>query len=425
MGRPVGELSAADYHATKRDLRAGRARRARRPATPLRRGDLRGRRQPGRDQPARPTTSSTCPWPTPPGCRPSSSATSTGAACSPRSTAPSTLLPDAPAAAACAASSSTGSGATPPSSVTPAPSSSGAAAFRPSAWCPTSPALDLDAEDSLALDRLRRRAAVRSGAASTCSTWPRSACPRVANFGDLDPLRLEPDVRGPLGAIGSRPGPPRPGRAARARRTPASDLAWFRSTGLADAVEPSRWRTAVVAVCAGAQMLGGRIDDPGGVEGPAGTDTGLGWLPLATTFRWRQGAGPPTGLAVAGPVPGSGSPATASTTVAWDRSSGAVAWLVADGGEVLGWHAGGVCGTTLHGLLEDDGFRAAALRWAADRSGKRWRPGEARFAGGPVRTVRSHRCRHRDACRPRSPRWPHRGGRNPTSLSTTPLLPAK
>jgi adenosylcobyric acid synthase len=60
---------------------------------------------------------------------------------------------------------------------------------------------------------------------------------------------------------------------------------------------------------------------------------------------------------------------------------GAAAWLMADGGEVLGWHAGGVCGTTLHGLLEDDGFRAAALGWVADRSGKRWRPGTVRFAG--------------------------------------------
>jgi adenosylcobyric acid synthase len=38
-----------------------------------------------------------------------------------------------------------------------------------------------------------------------------------------------------------------------------------------------------------------------------------------------------------------------------------------------------VCGTTLHGLLEDDGFRAAALRWVADRSGKRWRAGSVRF----------------------------------------------
>jgi adenosylcobyric acid synthase len=39
-----------------------------------------------------------------------------------------------------------------------------------------------------------------------------------------------------------------------------------------------------------------------------------------------------------------------------------------------------VCGTTLHGLLEDDGFRAAVLRWVADRSGKLWRPGSVRFA---------------------------------------------
>jgi adenosylcobyric acid synthase len=125
---------------------------------------------------------------------------------------------------------------------------------------------------------------------------------------------------------------------------------------------------------------GGRIDDPGGVEGPAGTDTGLDWLPLATRFDGDKVLDRPAGLAVAGPGAGQRVSGYRIHHGRVGQLDGAAAWLVADGGEVLGWHAGGVCGTTLHGLLEDDGFRAAALRWVADRSGKRWRPGAVRFA---------------------------------------------
>jgi adenosylcobyric acid synthase len=55
-------------------------------------------------------------------------------------------------------------------------------------------------------------------------------------------------------------------------------------------------------------------------------------------------------------------------------------WLVAEDGEVLGWHGGRVAGTTLHGLFERDGFRAAVLAWAAERSGKRWSPTGVDFA---------------------------------------------
>ena len=40
-----------------------------------------------------------------------------------------------------------------------------------------------------------------------------------------------------------------------------------------------------------------------------------------------------------------------------------------DDGTVLGWHRGGVAATTLHGLFEEDAFRAAVLRWAASHAG--------------------------------------------------------
>jgi adenosylcobyric acid synthase len=47
---------------------------------------------------------------------------------------------------------------------------------------------------------------------------------------------------------------------------------------------------------------------------------------------------------------------------------------------VLGWRAGRVLGTTLHGLFEADGFRAAVLTGVAHRAGKTWAPGGVDFA---------------------------------------------
>jgi adenosylcobyric acid synthase len=245
---------------------------------------------------------------------------------------------------------------------------------------PHIPGADLDAEDSLTLDRFAAGEPT-SGACVDVDVLDVAAIrwPRVSNAGDLDPLRLEPQVA--VRWVRSPAGMDRPDLVVLpGSKNTRGDLAWFRSTGLADAVTRATGRgTAVVAVCAGVQMLGGRIDDPGGVEGPAGTDSGLGWLPLATRFDGDKVLDRPTGLAVAGPGAGQRVSGYRIHHGRVGPLDGAAAWLVADGGEALGWHADGVCGTTLHGLLEDDGFRAAALRWVADRSGKRWRPGGVRF----------------------------------------------
>jgi adenosylcobyric acid synthase len=246
---------------------------------------------------------------------------------------------------------------------------------------PHIPGTDLDAEDSLTLDRFAAgdptpEAAIDADVLDVAAIrWP-----RVSNAGDLDPLRLEPHVvvrwvRSPAD-LGRPDLVVLPGS-----KDTRGDLAWFRSTGLAEAVHRvAHGTTTVVAVCAGVQMLGGRIDDPGGVEGPAGAETGLGWLPLATRFDSNKVLDRPAGLAVAGPGAGQRAAGYRIHHGRVGPTGVAVPWLVADGGEVLGWCAGGVCGTTLHGLLEDDGFRDATLRWIADRSGKRWRPGNVRFA---------------------------------------------
>jgi adenosylcobyric acid synthase len=240
---------------------------------------------------------------------------------------------------------------------------------------PYLPGLGLDAEDSLALDRVDPEppedvdgdvldvAVIR---------WP-----RVENAGDVDPLRLEPGVRVRWVRSAADLGRPDlvvlPGS-----KSTRADLAWFRRTGLADAVEYAD--ATVVAVCAGLQMAGGPIDDPEGVEGAPGFDKGMDWLPVTTTFEPTKVLDRPVGSAVAGPGAGH---RVDGFRIYHGRVSGeaeATPWLVSDTGEVLGWHAGWLSGTTLHGVFEDDGFRSALLLRAARRTGKHWVPGEVGFA---------------------------------------------
>ncbi|HEX6568196.1 MAG TPA: cobyric acid synthase [Acidimicrobiales bacterium] len=226
---------------------------------------------------------------------------------------------------------------------------------------PLMPGTDIDAEDSLALDRW--------------STWPSTAggpvidvaavrFPRVANFGDLDPLRLEPGVSVRWVGSAAELGRPHlvvlPGS-----KATRADLAWLRRQGLDAAVRYSG--APVVAVCAGAQMVGSVIEDPAGVEGPAEVTPGLGWLPLRTTFAEPKVLDRPAGVVAAGP--GAGEPVAGFRMHNGRVAGDGAPWIVDRGGTTIGWTDGRVCATTLHGLFESDAFRAAILAWAAARAG--------------------------------------------------------
>ncbi len=234
-----------------------------------------------------------------------------------------------------------------------------------------------DAEDSLALDHADAEPVGVGGTEGEVLDVAAIRWPRVSNAGDLDPLRLEPLVHvrwvRSVADLGRPDLVVLPGS-----KHTRGDLAWFRERGLAGAVE--RMGAPVVAVCAGAQMIGCAIDDPDGIEGPPGDATGLGWLPLRTTFRGDKVLDRPGGSAVAGPGAGQ---RVAGYRIHHGRVDGAdraEPWLVSDTGDPLGWHSDRVCGTTLHGLFEDDGFRSAVLGWAARCAGKRWMHGDVRFA---------------------------------------------
>jgi adenosylcobyric acid synthase len=237
---------------------------------------------------------------------------------------------------------------------------------------PLVPGLDLDAEDSLALDRWDTEAAPCDGFSADGAGASLDVAvvrfPRVANFGDLDPLRLEPAVsvrwvRSPA-ALGRPHLVVLPGS-----KATRDDLAWLRASGLAAAIE--RTGVPVLGICAGLQMLGRRIDDPSGVEGRPGAVDGLGRLDVTTTFGPDKVLDRPSGAVVAGAAgPGSGARATGYRIHhGVVRGAGATPWLVADDGTVLGWVAGRTLGTSLHGVLDSDDLRTGVLAWAAEAAG--------------------------------------------------------
>jgi adenosylcobyric acid synthase len=111
------------------------------------------------------------------------------------------------------------------------------------------------------------------------------AYPRMSNFDDFDPLRLEPGVD----LVFLRPGEPIPASATTVilpgSKATIADLAALRETGWdVDLAAHVRRGGHVLGVCGGYQMLGRTLSDPGGVEGPAGTTPGLSMLDVETVL---------------------------------------------------------------------------------------------------------------------------------------------
>ncbi|SDU02004.1 adenosylcobyric acid synthase (glutamine-hydrolysing) [Stappia sp. ES.058] len=189
---------------------------------------------------------------------------------------------------------------------------------------------------------------------------------RIANFDDLDPLRLEPGVSLRL----VQPGDPLPGDAdvvlLPGSKSTVGDLAFLRCQGWdVDLAAHVRRGGRVVGICGGYQMLGRTISDPDGIEGPAGTVQGLGLLDVETVLTPEKrlvevtGAHATSGTQLSGyeihigrtqgadcarpfaHVTSGGSP---------DHPDGAIS------------ANGRISGTYLHGLFTSDEFRAGFLK---------------------------------------------------------------
>ena len=220
----------------------------------------------------------------------------------------------------------------------------------------------LPAEDGMALD-------------SATTTAPRVASaihiavprlPRIANFDDLDPLIAEADVTVTM----VEPGAALPGDAdlvlLPGSKSTLGDLAALRAAGwdidIAAHVRRGGW---VLGLCGGYQMLGARISDPQGIEGPAGHAEGLGLLDIETTLAPEKHLAEVAGIEVASGAALHGYEMHMGVSAGPDLARP----MIDLGGRHDGARSadGRVSGCYLHGLFADDGFRHGFLARLGDR----------------------------------------------------------
>lgn len=140
----------------------------------------------------------------------------------------------------------------------------------------------LPAEDAMALTQKWK-----SGTGRVTVAVP--ILPRIANFDDLDPLKQEPDIR----LVMVRNGEPLPADAdlvlLPGSKSTIADLQDFRRAGWdIDLHAHVRRGGHVLGICGGYQMLGQKIADPEGIEGPPGACEGLGLLDVTTVLTGRK-----------------------------------------------------------------------------------------------------------------------------------------
>ncbi|MEM1233354.1 MAG: cobyric acid synthase [Pseudomonadota bacterium] len=183
--------------------------------------------------------------------------------------------------------------------------------------------------------------------------------PRIANFDDLDPLAAEPGVSIDIVEAGrALPGDADlvilPGS-----KSTIADLAALRSEGWdIDLAAHVRRGGHVLGICGGYQMLGRRIDDPGGIEGASGAVPGLGLLDVETVMEPMKRLALSEAQTTDG-LPVSGYEIHIGRTHGPDTRH---AWLTLDGRpEGAASLDGRVRGCYIHGLFGSDAFRADVL----------------------------------------------------------------
>jgi adenosylcobyric acid synthase len=226
-------------------------------------------------------------------------------------------------------------------------------------------------EDSLSLDR--RLALARAGHDELDIVVVR--LPRISNHDDVEALEHEPGVvvrfaehaRAVAGAdLVIVPG----------SKSTIQDLAWLRATGIADVIaERARQGAPVLGICGGCQMLGVEILDPGRVESGEERVAGLGLLPIRTRFasqkrtarvRCLPGTRSFLSAGLAGDAELDGyeihmgrvEPAGDQAQAFEIRTRNGQADAAADGAVAAG---GAVVGTMIHGLFENEAVRTSLL----------------------------------------------------------------
>ena len=213
-------------------------------------------------------------------------------------------------------------------------------------------ATELPAEDALGLGEARKPGQCKIAFLSLS---------RIANFDDLDPLKLEPGVD----LVMVRPGEAVPGDARLViipgSKSTRGDLAFLRAQGWdIDLLAHRRRGGHVLGVCGGYQMLGRSVADPEGIEGPAGETEGLGLLDVTTVMTGEKTLTRVTAQHVATRQPIDAFEIHIGRTDGPDRARPFAMLDGAPEGAIS--RDGRVYGSYLHGLFASDEFRSSFLR---------------------------------------------------------------
>ena len=190
---------------------------------------------------------------------------------------------------------------------------------------------------------------------------------RMANFDDADPLRQQRGVAFDW----IPPGRPIPRDCdvvlLFGTKSTLGDLAYLREQGWDhDILAHARGGGRVLGICGGFQLLGRRIHDPAGIDGPGGSADGLGLLDVETTMLPKK-----TVRAVAGVCFESGASVSGYEIHAGEtRGPDCERAVFEIGGRRDGAVSvnGRIAGTYLHGMFANDAFRDSWLRRAGAKS---------------------------------------------------------
>lgn len=194
------------------------------------------------------------------------------------------------------------------------------------------------------------------------------ALPRISNHTDFDALRQHPQVECTYVGPGEMP-PPCDLIVLPGSKATRADLAWLRANGWEEALARHlRYGGRVIGICGGLQMLGRAVHDPDGIEGPAGSSEGFGWLDFETTLaprkQLRKVEGSLADALDGATVRGYEIHCGVSHGPALSRPSS----LLEDGrGDGAISDDGRILATYLHGVFDDPHAQAALLRWAGLR----------------------------------------------------------
>jgi adenosylcobyric acid synthase len=211
----------------------------------------------------------------------------------------------------------------------------------------------LPAEDAVALENM----------ASTHSDKTKIALlqlPRIANFDDLDPLRMEPGVN----LVIIKAGDVIPGDTGLViipgSKSTIADLAALRANGWEiDLKAHVRRGGHVLGLCGGYQMLGKRIGDPANLEG-GGMAEGLGFLDVNTELQpekqtvLTQAIHAASGHLISGYEIHLGVTTGPDCASPFSRVNGKPEGATSPNGRIQG--------TYLHGAFTQDAFRSAYLK---------------------------------------------------------------